>query len=590
MFSFRQKIFVSYLLAFFVFIALMFPFASHIVKKIVERAMEDRATEVISKVQSSPNEEALIRRLKETKSLIFFRVSIITDQKKLLYDSHTKRVLGPRFSQEYVVDHPEVLEAFKYGIGYSEEYSALLGQKFFYLAKAFSFHGKTFVLRTAIPYKYVADLSQQFEMGFLGLSTIVLLLFSLMTWFIIYHLTNPIQQIITAVKPYQEGTLATLPAISLKTLNRSDDFGKLAHTLNSLSGKIQGQINTLTYERNEKEAILDSLIEGVIAVDAKMVVTFANNMALKLLSIDEHELVGHPFSSTPHQKCYNLLAACQKEGRVLTDTLVIKSNESKAFFDMVAAPKRDNGGAILVLQDKSIQYKMLEMRKDFIANASHELKTPVTIIRGFAETLNDHPDLPDETVLVITDKIVKNCKRMTVLIKDLLTLSDIENIPETRLIECDLYELLEESISMLRDAFPDANITVRKMQETDMLMTADRNLMEMAIMNLVENAAKYSNPPAEIAITLEHQKEWIKLTIADKGIGIPAADLEHIFERFYSANKAHSQKMGGSGLGLSIVENIISKHFGKIQVSSVVGEGTTFTLLFPSLKEPSAEA
>lgn len=587
MLNFRQKIFISHLFVFLIFIAIMFPFASHIVKQIVESAMEDRATEVISKIQSAPNDDALIRRLKETKSLIFFRVSVITDQKKLLYDSHTKRVLGPRFSQEYVVDHPEVLDAFNYGIGYSEEYSALLGQRFSYLAKSFKFHGKTYVLRTAVPYKYVVDLSHQFEMGFLGLSTVVLLLFSLMTWFVIYHLTSPIQKIINAVKPYQDGTLSTIPAISIKTLNRSDDFGKLAHTLNSMSSKIQRHINTLTYERNEKEAILDSLIEGVIATDVNMVVTFANNMAIKFLNVKEEEFIGHSFANTPFHKCYLLLADCQSKQMVLTDTLMIKNMEKKLYLDVVAAPKKDNTGAILVLQDKSIQYKMLEMRKDFIANASHELKTPITIIRGFAEALNDNPDLPDETVLEITNKIVKNCKRMTTLIKDLLALSDIENLPETRLIECDIFELVQNCCTILRDAFPNAEISISCVNEADMLITGDRNLMEMALMNLIENAAKYSNSPAQISINLEHLGDWIKVQIVDKGIGIPERDLEHIFERFYSANKAHSKKLGGSGLGLSIVENIILKHFGRVTVTSTVGVGTTFTLMLPALKPDS---
>lgn len=585
MFSFRQKILISHLLVFLIFIALMFPFASHIVKEIVERVMEDRATEVIAKIQTATTDEALIRRLKETKSLIFFRVSVISDQKKLLYDSHTKRVLGPRFSQEFIVDHPEVLEAFKNGIGYSEEYSALLGQRFYYLAKSFTFHGKTYVLRTAVPYKYVVDLSHQFEMGFLGLSTFALLLFSLMTWFVVYHLTRPIQQIINAVKPYQEGMLTTIPEINIHALDRNDEFNKLAQTLNSMSAKIQSHIDSLTHERKEKEAILESLIEGVIAVDENIIVTFSNSMALKLFNVSPEALIDKSFAVINQEKCYNLLASCQEEQQVLTDTLVLTTHESKLYLDIVAAPKKEKSGAILVLQDKSIQYKMLKMRTDFIANASHELKTPVTIIRGFAETLHDNPDLPDDVVIQITGKIVKNCKRMTILIKDLLTLSDIENIPESRLIECDLYELINNCCSNLLDAFPEAKITIQKHDDADMLMTADASLMEMAITNIIENAAKYSNSHAEITITLEKKEGWIKVDISDKGIGIPSHDLEHIFERFYSANKAHSQKLGGSGLGLSIVENVIHKHFGTIKVASKVGQGTTFTILLPALQD-----
>ena len=208
MFNFRQKVFISYLALFLVFLVLIFPFASQTVKKIAGKAMEDRANEIIERIRTAPNDEALVRRLKDQKPLIFFRVSVITDEHKVLYDSHVKRLLGTQFSQEYVVDHPEVLEAFKSGVGYNVDYSELLSQKFAYLAKAFDFHGKTYVIRTAFPYEYVAELSHDFELGFLGLATAVLLLFSILTWFIINHLTRPIQQIIEAIRPYQRGEIS----------------------------------------------------------------------------------------------------------------------------------------------------------------------------------------------------------------------------------------------------------------------------------------------------------------------------------------------------------------------------------------------
>ena len=118
-----------------------------------------------------------------------------------------------------------------------------------------------------------------------------------------------------------------------------------------------------------------------------------------------------------------------------------------------------------------------------------------------------------------------------------------------------------------------------------MKIIGDPHLMELAVMNLIENAAKYSTPPAHIEVTLENQTDWIVLTVADNGIGIPPEDLEHIFERFYTVDKAHSRKMGGSGLGLSIVENVVKKHHGKISVASTLGQGTTFTLKFPKEKK-----
>ncbi len=579
MLSFKQKIFIAYLVIYIILIALMFPFGNRSVKKIVNMGMEDRAKEMILKIQTAKNDDGLIRVLKEQKSLVFFRISVINDDYKVLYDSHTKRLLGPRFSQEHVVHHPEVIDAFEHGVGYNEGYSELLGQKFAYMAKSFNFHGKTYVLRTAFPYKYVVQLINDFEIGFFILSSAVLLLFGLMTWLVINRLTAPINEIIKAVRPYQEGLVDAIPKVHSLNINHGDEFGKLARTLNSLSERVQKQINTLTQERNEKKAVLESLIEGVIAVDREMVITYANKIALQFLKMENKEIVGTVFDESLEKKFYTLLVSCQKEKRVLTDTLKLKG---KLFFNIVAAPKTDNTGAILILQDQSALYKMLEMRKDFIANASHELKTPITIIRGFAEMLHDNPELSQEIRSEMTEKIVRNSLRMTTLIKDLLTLSDVDNIPESRLVECNIVALIGNCATILRDAFPDATIELIFPANAAYLVKADPQLIEMAFLNLIENGIKYSTPPAHVTLSFEEiEEKKLLIKITDRGIGIPEADIEHIFERFYTVDKAHSRKMGGSGLGLSIVENIILKHGGTIQLESEVGVGTTFLIKLP---------
>lgn len=583
--NFRQKILVSYLAVFLIFIILLFPFVTRWVQKIVLHSMEARATEIIANIQDSPNNEALVRRLKDQKSLMFFRSSIITNEHKVLYDSHTKRLLGPKFSQDYVVDHPEVLQAFQEGVGYQEEYSQILNQKFAYLAKAFDFHGKTYVLRTAFPYEYIKEIIHDFEIGFLGLSTLILLLFSIMTWFVIHYLTKPIQLIINAVKPYQEGTQHVLPEIRLGNDNANDDFNKLASTLNSLSLKIQNHIDAITKERNEKETILESLVEGVIAVDDDMQIKYTNHMAMKLMNRSEN-LIGQRFETLQQERCENLLRQCQQEKKPLTDTLEMYQEGKKLYLDIVAAPKKDYAGAILVLQDKTAHYKIFEMRRDFIANASHELKTPITIIRGFAEALHDNPDLPIETQCEVTGKIVRNCNRMAALIKDLLTLADIENIPSSRLSLFDVSQLAEHCCVMLAEVFPEAQVSIDKRQEK-ILIFADRDLLELAIMNLIENAAKYSTPPAQIKVLIEEneEKEEAVIQVSDQGIGIPLVDQEHIFDRFYTVDKAHSQKMGGSGLGLSIVKTIVEKHCGTIILQSELGKGSTFTIRLPTQKK-----
>lgn len=470
MFSFRQKILASYAVVFVTFIVLMFPITTSWVQHIIVSNMEERATEIISYIKDAPNHDALIRRLKDQKSLILFRISVIDNQRRVLYDTHVKRKLGPKFTQDYVVTHPEVMEALEKGSGYHVDFSELLQKKFAYYAKTFDFHGQTYILRTAFPYQYVKEITYDFEIGFLGIATIVLLMFSLMTWFVINYLTKPIQTIIKAVKPYQSGAQPNLPEIDVTKLNPTDDFTKLALTLNSLSSKIQTHIDTIT--------------------------------------------------------------------------------------------------------------KMYDMRRDFIANASHELKTPITIIRGFAEALHDNPDLPRSMQEEITGKIVRNTVRMSALIKDLLTLADIENIPPARLVSCNVNILAETCCSMLFDVFPEAQVKIDQRKE-DLKIVVDPDLLELAVFNLIENAAKYSPKPAHITVTLDEDDGYVVIAIADKGLGIPDQDQEHIFERFYTVDKARSQKMGGSGLGLSIVKTIVEKHGGTISLESKVNIGSTFTIRLP---------
>lgn len=576
----RQKILLSYILFMILFIVVMYPLASIMVKQILRKSLSESSTELIERIRHEPNDYALIQKLKDQRYLIFFRVSLITDERKLLYDSYTRKLLGPQFNQR-LAQHPEVEQAFKEGIGFYEGESKLLHQRFVYTAQTFDFHGKTYVLRAAFPYTFVADLTRDVEIGLIGLSFAALFLFSVITWLIVNRLTGPIQQIITTVKPLQEGLISTLPEIKIDP-NAYDDVKTLADTLNLLSGKIQSHIDTLTQERNETGAVLESLVEGVIAINEQGIITYVNQMALSLLGLPREKLIDHPFEVTNQKECQELLLACQRSQKLITETVQLHKEGAKVFLDVIAIPRNLKSGAVLVMEDKSTHYKLLNMRKDFIANASHELKTPITIIRGFAETLHDNPDLPAETNARITEKILHNCKRMSTLVKDLLILTDIENIPESRLIETDLYELVMTCIRMLEDLYPEAIVRVNKIPEEDLTLSGDPNLLELAIINLLENAAKYSASPAQITVTMDHEGEWLKLVIADKGMGIPKEDLEHIFQRFYTVNKAHSRKLGGSGLGLSIVETVVAKHGGRISVVSEVNKGTAFTILLKS--------
>lgn len=573
-FSFRQKLLLSYFFVFIVFLAFFFPFASHSVRTIVRKTFKQRTLDLITKVSEANNLAKLIEDLKKEQQRLFFRVTLLNDKAEILYDSHKTDTSNRPQTQ------PEILEALSGSTGYNEQYSALMGQKLIYVARPFLFHEQLLVLRTAFPFKQFDELIAEFEIGFLTIGSITLLLFAILMWMIIQHLTKPIQQIIEAVKPYQAGLSDIIPKIAIKSrMMPTDEFGKLAVTLNSLSERIQGHINLITLERNNQEIILESLGEGIVAVDQNMRVTYANKVALDFLQMKKDDLVQHSFLAANQPQCKELLAECLKQNKMRTSSLHLKAQ--KLFLELVTVPMSKQKGAVLVLQDKTSHFRVLEMGKDFIANASHELKTPITIVRGFAETLYDHPDLPREVSLEIISKILRNCRRMETLVRNLLTLADMESLSRQRLQECNLLDLIESCKQMLLNVYSTANISLHVKPDAPIHIIADPDLLELAIMNLLTNAAKYSNPPAQIDIFINGVDDKVELSIQDHGMGIPGEDVEHIFDRFYTVDKAHSRKLGGSGLGLSITKTIVEKHHGKIFVKSLLGKGSTFTIQLP---------
>ena len=185
----------------------------------------------------------------------------------------------------------------------------------------------------------------------------------------------------------------------------------------------------------------------------------------------------------------------------------------------------------------------------------------------------------------ITEKIVRHCQRMDKLVKNLLTLADIETLPRSQMMGCDLFTLLEDCMLRVKSAHPDATIDIIDETNHEGFILGDPTLLDLAVTNLMENGAKYSDKDPVITLTMKEVDENVVLQIADQGIGIPVKDLPHIFDRFYTVDKARSRKMGGSGLGLSLVKIIIDKHEATISVSSTVGQGTTFTITFRKAKK-----
>ncbi len=582
MIGFKKKILAGGFFLFAAGIAMLFPSVDWIVGKAVRNSLEEKALWLISRVRHEPDLQSMIESIRQEKAFVFFRATLFDRDGNWLYDTHRNV-----FPKEPGMETPsEVQEALQYGRGYADRFSQVFRQPFAYAAFLLEAQSGEYVLRIGLPSQDIREMTQDFEAGFLMLGSAILLICGLMAWLILRELMIPIQYITTAIEPYREGKVEFLPQIdTVNGIASEGEFRTLAETFNSLSARIGRQIESLIHQQHETEAILESLGEGIVAVDEKGRITFINRSASEMLKVSKEQAVEKYFTSCPSQRL-GLLESCKKlidkmlqTRQEQSDTVCLQERPSVCFA-LLATALAGRSGGILVLQDKTADRNIVEIGKEFIANASHELRTPITIIRGFAETLHEMEGLSPEILKDITAKILKTSLRFDGLVKSLLLLADVDSNPGKSFSPIDLVGICEHSIRLIAIEHPHANLAVHRKIEKAYVF-GDADLIEMALLNVLQNAVKYSPSPAHVDLLIEKQKQCVQISVKDRGIGIPESDLMRIFDRFYTVDKAHSRKFGGSGLGLSIVKSILQKHRGDVSVSSRIGQGSTFAMTFP---------
>jgi two-component system phosphate regulon sensor histidine kinase PhoR len=339
--------------------------------------------------------------------------------------------------------------------------------------------------------------------------------------------------------------------------------------------------------RHEKKALLEHLEEGVMTVDSQGRVSYINKKALDLFGIQSDKILGKNTSQLSSSRFQELAEPSRKlVDKVLIDkersyTLATIGEGIKEHFQIVAIPVEVVGSVILLIKDCSNQKKILEVGKEFIANASHELRTPVTIIRGFAETLKDLDEVSVGMYDSILEKIIRNCERMELLVKNLLTLADLENSGPLVLTPCNLIDILDEASEQILSLHPEVEIE-QFINSEEVYVPGEETLLLQAFLNLMKNCVKYSRKPAYIKVQVEIRDLDVYVEIKDRGVGIPGESLKRVFDRFYTVDKTHSRRLGGAGIGLSIVKIILEKHGAKIWVTSQIDVGTTFHMSFSS--------
>lgn len=507
------------------------------------------------------------------------RLTVIAADGKVLGDSDENPALMENHS-----NRAEIIDAMTRGLGQSMRFSPTLGTNMMYVAVPIEEDGQAVaVVRTAIPATDIDHALNEVYVAIVWAGLIVALGAAFLSLLISRQISRPITQMKRIAQLFAQGQLN----IRVPTAGAAE-LDELAGALNEMATQLQDRILTITQQRNEVKAILSSLVEGVLAVDSQGRIVSVNRAAAQLLNIDPAHAQGRHIEEVLRnvglqQFVRETLASDQP-----TEGDVSFPDEGGRFFHVhgagLADPQAERGGAVIVLTDMTRIHRLENVRRDFVANVSHELKTPVTSIQGFVEALLDGGlGDPGQTQRYL-GIIAKHAERLNAIIDDLLSLSRLEEGAEKRAIpfeDVPLRPVLETAIELASVRAEQKRIRVVLSCNDSICARINAPLLEQAVVNLVDNAVKYSDEGTTVSIDVVQQNQETAICVTDTGCGIPSEHLARIFERFYVVDKSRSRKLGGTGLGLAIVKHITLVHGGHVSVESTPGKGSTFTLHLP---------
>ena len=360
-------------------------------------------------------------------------------------------------------------------------------------------------------------------------------------------------------------------------------ISRLGVALNSISGELAVRFRTVADERHRLEAVLAATLEGVLALDQDGRVMLVNQAAQRLLTLGSRECLGRPFVEVCR---IPRLAGLAEEAVQANELRTDEVRQDGQILEVYATPLGSRSGAVLVLHDLTEMRRLESVRRDFVANVSHELKTPLTSIRGYVETLLEGGLEDRENNLRFLKKIDVHVNRLAALITDLLSLSRIESGEAfNQRLRLNLTEVLLGAYQRLAPEAQEKALDMRvEAGPEPIYILGDLEALRQILDNLIDNAIKYNKPGGLVELGIVREGNRARITVRDTGVGIPKGDLPRIFERFYRVDKARSREVGGTGLGLSIVKHLVQALDGEIQVHSEEGVGTTFTVSFPEIQ------
>ncbi len=388
---------------------------------------------------------------------------------------------------------------------------------------------------------------------------------------------NSLRQMTQSIEKISEGTFSHPVRLE------SDCFQALEETFNVMSEKLETRLQSLSDDRLNVLAILSDMVEGILVLDAQGRIVLVNASFEKIFNVNRQELIGgFHYEKLRFHSLNELVDSVIETGAPLAceislDLLPKQTLEVQA---SVAQPF-EKGSVVLVFHDITEKKRQEEIRKDFVANISHELRTPISIIKGYLETLVEGKIEDQQQTKEFLEILQKNSNRMDNIVKDLLQLSRIESgLDPVRPVQILLKEHIEKNVVLFKPLSQKKKQILTVNIPSDLKLMADPEKLNQVITNLLDNAIKYTKESGKIEISALKKDDKTTLHIKDNGVGIPERDLLRIFERFYRVDRARSRTLGGTGLGLSIVKHIVEAHGGTVSVKSTPTKGSKFTLTF----------
>jgi two-component system phosphate regulon sensor histidine kinase PhoR len=494
-------------------------------------------------------------------------------------------------------NRPEIKSAISGKTGTALRFSASLGVKMLYVAIPLTGRphdgnkGGFHVLRVSLPASAIAQTLQNLRLKVAGSGLIVALLAMLAAIIVSKKISRPLEEMTARAEQFARGNFSSPLVLSSDC---SQEMGTLATAMHTMARKLQDRIDTIVKQRNELQTILASMAEAIVVIDNDRHVVTLNTSASRLLQIPGEKARGRSTRAILRNIDIDRLVDQTLAGpATVTEEIVLNRDGKKLFVQYGGIRLLDNQGhsfgAVIVLNDVTRIRGLENVRREFVANASHELMTPLTSIKGYTETILDGSLDDREQTRKFLQIILRQAERQQAIVNDLLKLSRIEQEiehDEIQPLPTQVKGVLEEAIQVCRPKAAAKAMTIRLDCPAELMAPLDARLMEQAVMNLLVNAIKYSEPAGRVEIKAElrpdEDRAMVAISVRDHGPGMAREHLPFIFDRFYRCDKDRSRKLGGTGLGLAIVKHIAQAHHGRVEVASEVGQGTVFTIIIPA--------